>query len=155
MQVLNLPPYQFKLKQQGVRNQIFDAIRKKYVTLTPEEWVRQHFLQYLILDKKYPASLIAVEAGLKYNQLQKRMDVLVYDKQGNPHLMVECKAPEVKLTQDVFDQIARYNMVFKVKYLVVTNGIHHFCCRMDYTENTYSYLENIPAFEASPLNPLS
>lgn len=147
MQILNLPTYQFKLKKQGARNQIFDAIRKKYVVLSPEEWVRQNFLQYLIMDKNYPASLIAVEAGLKYNQLQKRMDVLVYDKQGNPHLMVECKAPEVKITQDVFDQIARYNMIFKVKYLVVTNGINHFCCLMDYTANTYSYLENIPDFE--------
>ena len=147
MQILNLPTYQFKLKKQGARNQIFDAIRKKYVVLTPEEWVRQNFLQYLIQDKKFPASLIAVEAGLKYNQLQKRMDVLVYDKQGSPHLMVECKAPEVKITQDVFDQIARYNMVFQVKYLVVTNGINHFCCLMDYTANTYSYLENIPDFE--------
>ncbi len=147
MQVLNLPIYQFKLKQQGVRTHIFDAIRKKYVVLTPEEWVRQNFLQYLIQVKNFPASLIAVEAGLKYNQLQKRMDVLVYDKQGNPHLMVECKAPEVKITQDVFDQIARYNMVFKVKYLVVTNGINHFCCMMDYITNTYSYLEIIPDFE--------
>lgn len=109
--------------------------------------MRQNFLQYLIQEKKYPASLIAVEAGLKYNQLQKRMDVLVYDKQGSPHLMVECKAPEVKITQDVFDQIARYNMVFKVKYLVVTNGLHHFCCLMDYTQNTYLYLEQIPVFE--------
>ncbi len=147
MQALNLPPYQFKLKQQGIRNQIFDAVRKKYVVLTPEEWVRQNFIQYLIQDKNFPASLIAVEAGLKYNQLQKRMDVLVYDKQGNPHLMVECKAPEVKITQDVFDQIARYNMVFKVKYLVVTNGINHFCCQMDYATNKYSYLEGIPTFE--------
>ncbi|MES2591900.1 MAG: type I restriction enzyme HsdR N-terminal domain-containing protein [Bacteroidota bacterium] len=147
MQQLNLPSYEFKLKQQGLRTQIFDAIRKKYVVLTPEEWVRQNFLQYLIQDKKFPASLIAVEAGLKYNQLQKRMDVLVYDKQGSPHLMVECKAPGVKITQDVFDQIARYNMVFKVKYLVVTNGLHHFCCQMDYTENAYQYLEQIPLFE--------
>ncbi|MES2286053.1 MAG: type I restriction enzyme HsdR N-terminal domain-containing protein [Bacteroidota bacterium] len=147
MKTLNLPPYQFKLKQQGVRTQIFDSIRKKYVVLTPEEWVRQNFLQFLIQDKKYPASLIAVEAGLKYNQLQKRMDVLVYDKQGTPHLMVECKAPEVKINQDVFDQIARYNMVFKVKYLVVTNGMHHFCCVMDYTNNAYQYLEQIPVFE--------
>lgn len=147
MQALNLPSYQFKLKQQGQRTQIFDAIRKKYVVLTPEEWVRQNFLQYLIQDKKFPASLIAVEAGLKYNQLQKRMDVLVYDKQGSPHLMVECKAPEVKITQDVFDQIARYNMVFKVKYLVVTNGLHHFCCLMDYTKESYVYLEQIPVFE--------
>ena len=148
MQVLNLPPYQFKLKQQGLRTHIFDSIRKKYVVLTPEEWVRQNFLQYLIQDKNFPASLIAVEAGLKYNQLQKRMDVLVYDKQGNPHLMVECKAPEVKITQDVFDQIARYNLVFKVKYLVVTNGLHHFCCVMDYVANSYSYLEIIPDFDS-------
>ena len=146
MQVLNLPTYSFKLKQQGNRTQIFDAIRKKYVVLTPEEWVRQNFLQYLIKEKKFPASLIAVEAGLKYNQLQKRMDVLVYDKSGNPFLMVECKAPEVKITQDVFDQIARYNMVFKVKYLVLTNGLNHFCCEMDYSSNTYSYLEIIPNF---------
>ncbi len=147
MQLLNLPSYQFKLKQNGVRTQIFDVIRKKYVALTPEEWVRQNFLQYLIQEKKFPASLIAVEAGLKYNQLQKRMDVLVYDKQGSPHLIVECKAPEVKISQDVFDQIARYNMVFKVKYLIVTNGINHFCCLMDYTKNAYQYLEVIPDFE--------
>ncbi|MES2396159.1 MAG: type I restriction enzyme HsdR N-terminal domain-containing protein [Bacteroidota bacterium] len=147
MKTLNLPSYQFKLKQQGLRTQIFDSIRKKYVMLTPEEWVRQNFLQFLIQEKNYPSSLIAVEAGLKYNQLQKRMDVLVYDKQGTPHLMVECKAPEVKINQDVFDQIARYNMAFKVKYLVVTNGMHHFCCLMDYTNNAYQYLEQIPVFE--------
>src|ERR1035437_1139348 len=135
MKALNLPAYQFKLKQLGDRTQIFDKIRKKYVALTPEEWVRQNFLQYLIQEKKFPALLISVEAGLKYNQLQKRMDVLVYDKQGSPYLMVECKAPEVKITQVVFDQIARHNMVFKVKYLVVTNGLNHFCCLMDYEKN--------------------
>jgi hypothetical protein len=146
MQQLNLPAYSFKFKEQGTRTQIFDAIRKKYVALTPEEWVRQNFLQYLVNDKNFPASLIAVEAGLKYNQMQKRTDVLVYDKQGNPHLMVECKAPEVKITQDAFDQIARYNMIFKVKYLVVTNGLNHFCCQMDYEANTYHYLELIPDF---------
>lgn len=147
MQVLNLPTYQFKVKQEGVRIHIFDAIRKKYVVLTPEEWVRQNFLQYLIQDKKFPASLIAVESGVKYNQLQKRMDVLVYNKQGSPYLMVECKAPEVKISQDTFDQIARYNMAFKVKYLVVTNGLEHFCCQMDYVQNTFQYLEQIPVFE--------
>ena len=147
MKMLNLPKYQFKVKQQGARTQIFDSIRKKYVALTPEEWVRQNFLQYLIHEKKFPSSLISIEAGLKYNQLQKRMDVLVYDKQGSPYLMVECKAPEVKITQDAFDQIARYNMVFKVKYLVVTNGLHHFCCLMDYEKNSYSYLEEVPVFE--------
>lgn len=147
MQALNLPSYQFKLKQKGLNTQIFDAIRKKYVVLTPEEWVRQNFLQFLIQDKKFPSSLIAVEIALKYNQLQKRADVLVYDKTGSPYLMVECKAPEVKITQDAFDQIARYNMKFKVKYLVITNGLNHFCCQMDYSANNYQYLENIPFFE--------
>ena len=147
MQALNLPSYQFKLKQTGAITQIFDAIRKKYVVLTPEEWVRQNFLQFLIQEKKFPSSLIVVEMGLKYNRLQKRADVLVYDKNGNPYLMVECKAPEVKITQDVFDQVARYNMNFKVKYLVITNGLNHFCCQMDYSNNNYHYLENIPFFE--------
>ena len=147
MEPLNLPAFQFKLKQTGLRRQIFDAIRKKYVALTPEEWVRQNFIQFLIQNKKFPASLIAVEAGLKINQLQKRLDVLVYDKQGIPHLMVECKAPHIKISQDTFDQIARYNMLFKVKYLVVTNGLQHFCCKMDYMENSYSYLETVPDFE--------
>jgi Type I restriction enzyme R protein N terminus (HSDR_N) len=146
MQQLNLPPYSFKFKESGTRTHIFDAIRKKYVVLTPEEWVRQNFLQYLILEKQFPASLIAIEAGLKYNQLQKRADVLIYDKQGNPLLMVECKAPEVKISQDTFDQIATYNMIFKVKYLVVTNGLNHFCCLMDYTDSSYRYLEEIPVF---------
>lgn len=146
MQQLNLPPYQFKMKKDGERIQIFDAIRKKYVVLTPEEWVRQNILQYLIQEKKFPSSLIAVEAGLKYNQLQKRADVLVYDKSGSPFLLVECKAPAVKISQDTFDQIARYNLIFKVKYLVVTNGMNHFCCVMDYTDNSYQYLEFIPNF---------
>ena len=146
MELLNLPPYQFKLKQVDERIQIFDAIRKKYVVLTPEEWVRQNFLQYLIQEKNYPASLIVLEASLKYNQLQKRADILVYDKSGTPILMVECKAPTVKITQDTFDQGARYNMVFRVKYLIVTNGLNHFCCLMNYTDNSYQYLEIIPVF---------
>lgn len=147
MTLLNLPVYQFKTKQEGERTYIFDAIRKKYLVLTPEEWVRQNFIQYLINEKQFPKSLIAIEAGLKYNQLQKRLDVLVYDKQGAPHLIIECKAPEVKITQDVFDQVARYNFIFKAKYLVVTNGLQHFCCEMNYTDNSFQYIEQIPAFE--------
>jgi hypothetical protein len=147
MTLLNLPVYQFKTKQEGERTYIFDGIRKKYLVLTPEEWVRQNFIQYLISEKQFPKSLIAIEAGLKYNQLQKRLDVLVYDKQGAPHLIIECKAPEVKITQDVFDQVARYNFIFKAKYLVVTNGLQHFCCEMNYTDNSFQYIEQIPAFE--------
>ena len=146
MQELNLPKYQFRFKETAGKVMIFDAFRKKYVVLTPEEWVRQNFLNYLTMEKKFPASLIALEAALKYNQLQKRADILVYDKQGKPFLMVECKAPEVKITQDTFDQVARYNMIFKVKYLVVTNGLNHFCCQMDYTDNSYVYLKEIPAY---------
>jgi hypothetical protein len=146
MQQLNLPPYQFRFRQVSESTQIFDAFRKKYVVLTPEEWVRQNFLQYLVAEKNFPASLIAVEVGLKYNQLQKRADVLVYDKQGSPFLLVECKAPGITISQDTFDQIARYNMTFRVRYLVVTNGMNHFCCEMDYSSNSYQYLEMIPAF---------
>jgi hypothetical protein len=147
MKTLNLPAYNFKVKDQDGIRFIFDPLRKKYVVLTPEEWVRQNFIQFLIQDKKYPASLIAVEIGLKYNQLQKRADVLIYNKQGQPYLMIECKAPEVKISQETFHQIAAYNMSFKVNYLVVTNGMDHFCCKMDYTENTYQFLQMIPDFE--------
>jgi hypothetical protein len=147
MQTLNLPVYSFKIREDGKRVQIFDPFRKRYLVLNPEEWVRQHFLQYLVQDKKYPASLIRIETALKYNQLVKRADILVHNKLGNPHLMVECKAPTVKITQDAFDQVARYNMTFKVKYLVVTNGMNHFCCEMDYIANTYCYLKEIPLFE--------
>jgi hypothetical protein len=146
MQILNLPTYDFKLKDQDGVVRIFDEIRKKYLVLTPEEWVRQNFVRFLVKDMNYPASLIAMEIGLKYNQLRKRADILIYDKQGAALLMVECKAPEVKISQDAFDQVARYNMAFKVKYLVVTNGLHHFCCRMNYTDKSYEYLEMIPPF---------
>jgi hypothetical protein len=149
MQALNLPAYPFKIKENGNRLQIFDSFRKKYLVLTPEEWVRQHFLQFLVQDKKYPVSLIGVETGLVYNELNKRADILVHNRLGKPHLLVECKAPAVKITQDTFDQVARYNMVFKVKYLVVTNGMNHFCCEMDYPNNTYIYLKEIPFFEPS------
>lgn len=147
MQALNLPNYELTLKQEGERTLIFDINRKKFVVLTPEEWVRQHFFHYLINEKKFPASLIAIEKSLKYNTLRKRADIVAYNKQGAAHLIVECKAPEVKITQDVFDQIARYNMTFKVKYLVVTNGLQHFCCEMNYEKNTITYLPDVPFFE--------
>jgi hypothetical protein len=147
MQELNLPSYNFRLKEENNIVFIFDAIRKKFVVLTPEEWVRQNFIRFLTEDKKYPASLIAIEIGLKYNQLQKRADVLIYNKSGEPHLMIECKAPGVKISQDTFQQIAAYNMSFKVNYLVVTNGMDHFCCKMDYTSNSYQFLQMIPDFE--------
>ena len=147
MQQLNLPEYQFKLRKNVNNNEIFDAFRKKYVVFTSEEWVRQNILQFLIKERNFPASLIAVEIGLKYNQMQKRADILAYDKLGQPYLLVECKAPEVKITQETFHQIALYNMTFKVRYLVVTNGLNHFCCLMEYDKNTFQYLETIPIYE--------
>lgn len=147
MQTLNLPTYPFKIREEGSRRQIFDPFRKKYLVLSPEEWVRQHFLQFLVNERNYPVSLIRIETGLRYNQLLKRADILIHNIQGSPHMMVECKSPTTRITQDAFDQVARYNMTFKVKYLVVTNGMHHFCCEMNYGNQTYQFLKEIPFFE--------
>ncbi len=146
MHKLNLPEYDLKIKTANKKTQIFDAVRKKYVSLTPEEWVRQHIIRFLIESKGVPASLIAIEKGLSYNKLKKRSDVLVYDRNGLPYLLVECKAPKVKITQETFHQIARYNRSLHVKYLVVTNGLNHFCCEMDYIKMNYSFLDDIPSF---------
>jgi len=146
MQELNLPKYNFRLKEENKIIYIFDQFRKKYLVLTPEEWVRQNFIRFLVEEKKYPVSLISIEVGLKYNTLQKRADVLIYNTLGQPYLMIECKAPGVKISQETFHQIAIYNMSFRVSYLVVTNGLDHFCCSMDYTTNTYHFLREVPEF---------
>lgn len=147
MQELNLPQYDFRLRKENEQFQIFDEIRKKYVALTPEEWVRQHFIQYLVNQKKVPASLMILEKKIVMNRMDRRPDILVHSKQGKPIMIVECKAPEVKISQDVFDQIARYNSVLNAPYLVVTNGLQHFCCLMDPDENTYRYLEEVPDYD--------
>jgi len=126
---------------------IFDEIRRKYVVLTPEEWVRQNFIRYLVNEKAYPAALISLEKHFKYNRLKKRSDILVHDRKGLPVLIVECKAPDVKVNQAVFDQIALYNLKFKVLYLVVTNGIHHYCCRYTEEKGGYRFLEDIPEYD--------
>jgi len=144
MKQLNLPTYSFKIKTENNKEFIFDNIRKRFVSLTPEEWVRQNFIQYLIKEKKYSASLIAVEVQLKYNLQDKRGDILIYNKLGKPFVIVECKAPEIKITEKVFEQIARYNMNLKVEYLIVTNGLQHYYCEMDYKNNSYKFLEEIP-----------
>lgn len=144
---LNLPDYTFKLKvdkSTTQRTQIFDRIRKKYIALTPEEWVRQHFINYLIEDLKYPESLISVEAGLKYNQLRKRCDIVIYNNTGTIEMIVECKSFDVVISQDTFDQAAQYNFKLHSKYLVVTNGLKHYCCEMDYQNNTYKFLQETP-----------
>lgn len=146
MEKLNLPQYPIKIKEEGGQQYIFDSIRKKYLVLLPEEWVRQNFIQYLIQDKDFAASLIAIEKGLKLNELQKRADIVIYDRQAQPIVLVECKAPKVKINQEVFEQIARYNMVFKVPYLVVTNGMEHYCAKVNFKENSFEFLEEVPEY---------
>ena len=147
MKKLNLPTYDFDLKKDDKKTKIFDAIRKKYLVLTPEEWVRQHMVRFLIETKGYPRGLIAIEKGLVLNGMQKRTDVLIYNKKGEPALMIECKAPAVKITQAVFDQISRYNLSFHLPYLLVTNGMNHYCAKIDFTKRSYSFLKDIPLYE--------
>jgi len=114
--------------------------------LTPEEWVRQNFIQFLLQDKKYPKSLVAVEKQLTINNLVKRTDILIFDNKGLPNIIVECKASNVKITQDAFDQIARYNLKLKANYLIVTNGLQHYYCKMDHDKSVYQFLNEIPNY---------
>jgi len=146
MQALNLPEADFRVRDLGGKKEIFDGIRKKFIALTPEEWVRQHFIAYLVKGKNVPASLIGVEVSMKMNRLQKRGDIVVYNTSGKPCMIVECKAPEIRITQDVFEQIARYNMTLNVNYLVVTNGLEHFACFIDHEKSGYKFLKEIPDF---------
>jgi hypothetical protein len=147
MQKLNLPTYNFKFKSSENKTLIFDKLRKKYMVLTPEEWVRQHFVYFLIEEKKYPVSLIAIEKQLTINNLKKRSDILVFNTDGKPEIIVECKAPSIKITQAAFDQIARYNLKLKANYLIVTNGLEHFYCKMDFKKETYVFLKMIPDYK--------
>lgn len=125
----------------------FDEIRKKFIILTPEEWVRLHTVQYLISEKNYPKSLINVEKQLKLGKRIKRYDVVVYNSEGDIHIIVECKAPTIKITQDTFDQIARYNMSLKANYLMVTNGLDHYFCQLDYELEKYVFLQKLPSYQ--------
>ncbi len=147
MEKLNLPTYPIKIKEEEGKQYIFDAIRKKYLVLTPEEWVRQNFIHYLIHDKNYPASLIQIEKGLKLNELQKRADALIY-KGSEPSVLIEFKAPKVKITQEVFEQIGRYNSIFKVPYLIVSNGLEHYCARIDFEKNSFKFLDRVPIYNS-------
>ena len=147
MQQLNFPSYSFRLKASKNKTLIFDIVRKKYVVLTPEEWVRQHVMHYLIKHKKYPVSLLAVEKQLEINSLVKRTDIVVFNPQGNPKIIIECKAPKITISQDTFDQIARYNLQLKANYLMVTNGLDHFYCLMDFENERYVFLKDIPPYQ--------
>ncbi len=149
MQKLNFPQYNFELKSKENKVFIFDKIRKKYIHLTPEEWVRQHFVHYLILNKGYPLSLIALEKQLIINNLKKRFDILVFHStNGLPNIIVECKAPNIKISQDTFDQIAQYNLNLKADYLIVTNGLEHYYCQLDTINQQYVFLQDFPDYNS-------
>lgn len=143
---LNLPAYPFKTRQSDSgQSEIFDPVRKKYLKLTPEEWVRQHFIQYLITQKHFPASLVIIEKGLTVNKMKKRFDAVAY-KNDRAVVLMEFKSPKVKIDQKVFQQISNYNLRLKVKYLIVSNGLNHYCCMVDYEKNSYGFLADIPDF---------
>jgi len=159
MRTLNLPVYDVRIKKEGKRTVIFDPVRRKYVALTPEEWVRQHIINYLVTEKKYPVSLISVEMPLKYSGLHKRSDLIINDRNGKPLMIIECKAPEVTITEKAFEQIAIYNLAIKasnslfcgedwggVPYFMVTNGLLHYCL-IAATENSPArFLNEIPEY---------
>ncbi len=146
MHPLNFPACDFRFKNSENKVLIFDVVRKKFVVLQPEEWVRQHVLHHLIRDKNYPASHINVERLLTLHHRKKRYDIVVYNPNGGIHLLVECKSPAIRITQEAFDQIARYNMELRATYLMVTNGLENFYCQMDYQGEKYIFLHHIPDF---------
>ena len=146
MLALNLPGFAPKVAEKDGKRTIFDPVRQKYVALTPEEWVRQHFVNYLITRKSYPKELLANEVLVKLNGTSKRCDTVAYSRFLEPLVIVEYKAPHINITNTVFDQIARYNMVLRVEYLIVSNGLNHYCCKIDYNNRAYTFLEGIPAY---------
>jgi type I site-specific restriction-modification system R (restriction) subunit len=146
MDKLNLPEYAFRTKLEEGKEWIFDSVRKKFVVLTPEEWVRQNFIQFLKKQKKYPENLMAVEKQIMVNGNQRRFDLLIYLRNGQPHLIAEFKAPNVKITQETFDQVVRYNMALRVERVIVSNGLQHFACEINYPKNSYTFLYEIPEF---------
>ncbi len=148
MQILNLPEYDLKLKEVSGRTLVFDPFRSKYVILTPEELVRQRFALFLIKARRFPGTLMATEYSLKLNRMSKRCDILAFNREGKPVALVECKSPDVKISQEVFDQISRYNVVFRVSYLMVTNGMKHYCCKVDFLTGSVEFLPDIPFYDA-------
>lgn len=147
MNRLNLPEYEIKITGEKSKPMIFDILRRKYVALTPEEWVRQHFVHYLIEYKNYPQTLLANEVELKIGLKSLRCDSILYDRTMRPRMILEYKAPTIELKQTVFNQISTYNLLLKVDYLIVSNGLQHYCCQMDYEKHTYTFLKDIPNYE--------
>ena len=146
---LNLPEYHFKTRtNQAGKNEIFDDFRKKYVILTPEEWVRQNFLRYLKEEKHYPPMLMAIEKGIKVNNMRKRFDAVIHNRNGNAIMLIEFKSPNVKLSQKVMEQVSRYNLSLNVNYLIISNGLTHYCCYVDQKSGSSTYFDEIPDFDS-------
>jgi len=143
---LNLPEYNFRIKKIDEKLLIFDSQRRRYVSLTPEEWVRQHFLRFLIEEKGYPAAYLAVEKQLSMNGMKKRCDAILYNEQALPILIIELKAPNVPITQTTFDQVAVYNAKLKVDYFMISNGIEHYCCKVDNLNSKYMFFPELPDY---------
>jgi len=146
MTALNLPLFTPKVLQRNGKYLIFDPVRKKHVALTPEEQVRRQFVNYLITDRSYPLNLVANEVTITLNGRLRRCDTVIYNVYLEPLAIVEYKAPSAPIVQDVFDQIVRYNLSLRVRYLMISNGLEHYCCRMDYINNKYDYLDEIPDY---------
>lgn len=147
MRKLNLPAYDFRYRTVGGNRLVLDVYRKRFVKLTPEEEVRQRFARYLVEEKGFPASLVMTEYALKVNTLSRRCDILVHKPAGHPAVLVECKAPELSINQASFDQVARYNLAFRVRYLMVTNGLKHYCCQIDFDTEKITFLKDIPLYK--------
>ncbi len=147
MEQLNLPTYNYQLRDHHGRIVILDTIRKRFVPLTPEEWVRQHFVQYMISHLDIPRGLIGVEVTIPIRNQIYRADIVAYDRQVDPLLLVECKRPSVKLNQEVFNQIGHYNTGFNVPYLVITNGMEHYCCVINHSDHSFQFLDTIPSYD--------
>ena len=148
MDRLNLPPYAIKLGEKNGRRTVFDILRRKYVALTPEEWVRQHFVHFLIEHKGYPKGLLGNEMELRVGTKRLRCDTLLYNAALQPQMIIEYKAPGITLTKEVFDQIFAYNLLLHVDYLIVSNGLQHYCCRMNYEKRQYEFLQEIPDYSS-------
>jgi hypothetical protein len=147
MKPLNLPTYSLKIKSESDLEYVYDQFRRKYVRLTPEEWVRQNFAHYLVNEKSYPASRMILEKSLRFNKMSKRCDILVSNDSGEPIVMIECKAPDIKIGQNTFEQVSVYNIVFHVEYLIITNGLQHYCCIVDFEKRSVNFMNEIPDYE--------
>ncbi|KAF5068173.1 hypothetical protein DSECCO2_246120 [anaerobic digester metagenome] len=146
MQPLNFPDYKFRIRESSERREIFDPLRRRFVALTPEEWVRQHLIQYLCNDRKVPGHMVASERGLRVNRMPRRFDLLVFAPDGRPVMIAECKAPRVPLTEEVFFQASAYNLALKVDYLLITNGIEHYCAKVNYQDKKLDFCSDIPEY---------